>query len=278
MAPMWLRPLKLAMDKTHSRVMANRRDMDHTASRLSQPIPKVVAPQVATLNRVTVSSHPLQLVTLPLLLPLRVTASQRRGMEPEGMLQPPLLPPRPAAARALMGSRVDMEPRLHTRDMGSSRPLEHHPATAPAASHPPAMSRTPTLRHPSRAHTPSRLRVVDTRASRVATPNRVSVTRRHRPLHPSSRLHLPAMLPHPEGPTVSHLPASMDNRGDQEAAMVSRVNIEHLASTATTGRIIPTEGATRGQSRVDIGAAVRAEAWVGGRAGAAAVGGLTAAG
>lgn len=66
----------------------------------------------------------------PLLLPPRVTASQPRGMELQGMLQPLLLPPPAAAARALMGSRVDMEPRLHTRDMGSSRPLEHHPGVS----------------------------------------------------------------------------------------------------------------------------------------------------
>ncbi|CAB1318419.1 unnamed protein product, partial [Coregonus sp. 'balchen'] len=50
-------------------VIANRRYMGHTASRLSQPIPKAVAPQVATLNRVmdphTVSNHQLQVYSQP---------------------------------------------------------------------------------------------------------------------------------------------------------------------------------------------------------------------
>ncbi|CAB1332839.1 unnamed protein product [Coregonus sp. 'balchen'] len=107
------------------RVMANRRDMGHTASRPSQPIPKAVAPQAATLNRVTVSSHQLQLVTLPLLLPLRVTASQLRGMEPEGTLPPPLLLPPPLpppAARALMGYSTSSQPPTSNEQKSYSQP------------------------------------------------------------------------------------------------------------------------------------------------------------
>ncbi|KAJ7987188.1 hypothetical protein DPEC_G00336160 [Dallia pectoralis] len=266
MALMRPSPLRLAMDKALSQLMANSRVMGHTASRPTPPMPRAAALPVDTHNRAThrhtVNSRQLQLGTLLLLQqlllpPHQVTASQLRGMELEGTLLPPPLPPAPA--RALMGSRVPMQPSRHTRVMGNSQLLGRHQATAPVASHPPAMSRTPTPRRPSRLRTPRLRLVVATRANRVVTANRVADTRLLLPRH---RPRPPVILPRQEALTVNHRPASMVHRAGQEGAMVSRVITKLPASTAATDRIIPTAvAATLGRSPVDTGAMVMAKAW-----------------